>query len=207
MPQILTDAACSAAFRGATIGFHGKIPARGDFVRKGLPRSFTEPWDSWMQQMLTTSRSALGDQWLPAWLAGPVWRFALTPGSCGPDAVLGVWIPSVDAVGRYFSLTIASVVPNADGAILIRHGGGFLSAAEDAARDALSKELAPDDLAVRIADAQLAPPSDAGVDPSLCPAEGGVWWATRASSAPETVFTSTCLPDEGTFCSMLNLLV
>ena len=147
MPQILTDAACSAVFGGAAIGFHGKIPARGDFVQKGLPRSFTGPWDGWMQRMVTTSRSVFGDAWLPAWLAGPVWRFAIAPGSCGPDAVLGVWIPSADSVGRYFPLTLAAVVPDADGPILIRRGGGFLATVENAARDAVSKELAPDDLA------------------------------------------------------------
>ena len=205
MPQILTDAACSAPFRGAAIGFHGKIPARGDFVQKGLPRSFTEPWDSWMQQMLTTSRSALGDAWLPAWRAGTVWRFALTPGSCGPDAALGVWTPSVDSVGRYFPLTLAGIVPDTNGPILIRHGGSFLAAMEDAARDAVKKELAPDDLTARITDAPLASPSDPDVDPSLCPDEGGLWWTTAASPGTEIIFTSTRLPDAGTFCAMLNL--
>ena len=36
----------------ALSGFWGKLPARGDFVRAGLPRSFVEPWDAWLQSAL-----------------------------------------------------------------------------------------------------------------------------------------------------------
>ncbi len=30
---------------GGSMGFFGKIPARGDFVQRTLPPSFTTPWD------------------------------------------------------------------------------------------------------------------------------------------------------------------
>jgi type VI secretion system protein ImpM len=65
---------------GVVIGFYGKLPARGDFVRAGLPRDFTDPWDAWLQSVIAGSRT-----------------------------VLGVMLPSVDRAGRYFPLTFAAL--------------------------------------------------------------------------------------------------
>ena len=50
-------------------GFFGKLPARGDFVRAGLPRDFVDPWDAWLQRVLAGSRDAAG-RGLAAGLAG-----------------------------------------------------------------------------------------------------------------------------------------
>src|SRR5713226_4821463 len=113
----------------AAIGFCGKLPGRGDFVAAGLPRRFTEAWHDWLQPVLAASRHALGEDWLAAWLEAPVWRFALSPGICGPDSVLGLWMPSVDSVGRHFPLTFAAIASNADPVLLIREGGGFATEA------------------------------------------------------------------------------
>ncbi len=110
MPAAVTSPAAGVLPRAA-IGFYGKLPARGDFVQAGLPRSFTDPWDRWLQRVLAASQAMLGDRWLPAWLEAPVWRFALMPGVCGPDPALGLWLPSVDRVGRHFPLTLAAVMP------------------------------------------------------------------------------------------------
>ena len=33
------------AMRSAAPGFYGKLPARGDFVRRRLPSAFVAPWD------------------------------------------------------------------------------------------------------------------------------------------------------------------
>jgi len=88
-------------------GIHGKVPARGDFVTRNLPRSFVEPWDDWLQAGMAASREQLGERWLAVYLESPIWRFVLAPGVCGPDAWAGVLMPSVDKVGRYFPLTIA----------------------------------------------------------------------------------------------------
>src|ERR1700739_3155085 len=90
-------------------GFYGKLPARGDFVRSGLPRDFTDPWDAWLAQAIAGSRTRMGDDWLPAFLEAPVWRFVLAPGLCGERAVLGLVLPSVDRAGRYFPLTFAAL--------------------------------------------------------------------------------------------------
>jgi type VI secretion system protein ImpM len=94
-------------------GFYGKIPARGDFVSKGLTHSFLATWDQWLQSALITSKEQLGDQWLDFYLTGPIWHFVLSAGICDRNVWAGILMPSVDAVGRYFPFTVATAVnPN-----------------------------------------------------------------------------------------------
>jgi type VI secretion system protein ImpM len=94
-------------------GCYGKLPALGDFVSRRLPRSFVQPWDAWLQRALAASRAQLGADWLETWLASPFWRFALAPGVCGPEAWMGVLMPSADRVGRPFPFTVALPRPAA----------------------------------------------------------------------------------------------
>jgi len=89
-------------------GFFGKIPSHGDFVTRDLPRSFLDVWDMWLQSCIAESKAQLGDGWLNVYLTSPIWRFGLMPGICGPQAAAGILMPSVDRVGRYFPLTIAT---------------------------------------------------------------------------------------------------
>ncbi|HKM64667.1 MAG TPA: type VI secretion system-associated protein TagF, partial [Acidisphaera sp.] len=93
-------------------GFYGKIPSRGDFVRAGLPAGFVTAWDTWLQGVLPGARDILGEAWNACWMEAPVWRFSLPPGQCGAERVIGLWMPSVDAAGRQFPLTVAMVLPN-----------------------------------------------------------------------------------------------
>lgn len=204
MPAALIGPIDLAMQQFAAFGFYGKIPARGDFVLTGLPRSFIDPWDDWMQRMLTSSQTMLGEAWLPAWLEAPVWRFALMPGTCGPGAVLGLWLPSVDRIGRYFPLTLAAVTNEADLSWLIREGGGFLAAAERAGRDALANDLTPEALAAQTEAALAALPADPGVDPLLYPAVQGLWWTEGAVRVPPDVFAGQELPDGAKFAAMLD---
>ncbi len=88
-------------------GFYGKLPARGDFLSRGLPREFTDAWDEWLQSSMLEIRETLGDGWLEAYLTSPLWRFLIAPGVVSPDTWVGVFMPSVDKVGRYFPMTIA----------------------------------------------------------------------------------------------------
>jgi type VI secretion system protein ImpM len=60
-----------------------------------------------------TSRQQLGEQWLNTYLTAPVWRFAWSPGIAGPHWWMGVLMPSVDNVGRYFPLVVAQASPHA----------------------------------------------------------------------------------------------
>ncbi|OOV97333.1 type VI secretion system-associated protein TagF [Pseudomonas sp. MF4836] len=93
-----------------TQGFYGKLASRGDFVSRGLPQGFIGPWDSWLAAGLLASQQTLGSEWLNAYLVSPLWRFALAPGVCGAQAAVGVVMPSIDRVGRYFPLTIAALL-------------------------------------------------------------------------------------------------
>ncbi len=92
-------------------GFYGKLPARGDFVTAGLERDFIQPLDCWLQKVITGGQALLQDDWLESYLNAPIWRYALSPGACGPGGHIGVLISSVDKVGRYFPFTIAARVP------------------------------------------------------------------------------------------------
>lgn len=204
MPQPVVGASCPAALRDAVIGFYGKIPARGDFVQSGLPRRFVEPWDAWVQRGLTASRAELGERWLPAWLEAPVWRFALAPGLCGPQAALGLWLPSVDRAGRYFPLTLAALVSEAEPAALIAAGGGFLAAAEEAGRAALAEDLAPEALTKRLAAAVGATDREPGTAPARCPPQGAIWWTEGGPRVPACAFIGAALPEAARFAAMLD---
>lgn len=89
-------------------GFFGKVISHGDFVSRRLPATFLSPWDGWMQAGLQCSRERLAEQWLDVYLCSPIWHFALAAGVCGEQGWAGVMIPSVDRVGRYFPLTLAT---------------------------------------------------------------------------------------------------
>lgn len=91
-------------------GLFGKVPAHGDFVRRGLPTSFVAPWDAWLQAGVARAREAKGASWTEVWDSAPAWRFALPAGACGPDAVAGVMLPSEDQVGRRFPITLAALL-------------------------------------------------------------------------------------------------
>jgi len=52
-----------------------------------------------------------GEDWLDSYLTAPIWRFLLSSGVCGQMPMLGVMMPSVDRVGRYFPLTVVVELP------------------------------------------------------------------------------------------------
>lgn len=85
-----------------TAGFYGKMPCKGDFVGRGLPRTLLDVLDPWFQQGFVQSRQQLGERWLAYYLVSPVWYFYLAAGVVGEQAWVGVFIPSVDRVGRHF---------------------------------------------------------------------------------------------------------
>ena len=92
-------------------GIYGKLPLHGDFVYRNLPPSLIEVWDEWLQGFVAGSREQLGDSWLDIYLTSPIWRFSLSEGVLDSNAWLGVMLPSVDRVGRYFPISILTKVP------------------------------------------------------------------------------------------------
>jgi type VI secretion system protein ImpM len=124
------------------VGFYGKLPTHGDFLRRRVPDSFVEPWDAWLRECLFASRSALGERWLDVYLTSPAWRFLGARGACGPQAMLGLMAPSVDRVGRYFPLTLVSELPqDANLFTAATAAAPFLDAAERLVIDTLAAEL------------------------------------------------------------------
>ncbi len=161
------------AVRVESPGLYGKLPARGDFIQRGtLPRDFLEHWDSWLQEALTLSREQLGDGWLRAYLNSPVWRFVLSAGCCGERPIGGLIMPSVDRVGRYFPLTLASALPRSiDATALLRRGADWFERAEQLLLEALEDDLDLDDFVARV-EALGAPPC-----PEAPPMiDGERWW-------------------------------
>jgi type VI secretion system protein ImpM len=115
-------------------GFCGKLPARADFVARRLSPLAVEAWHAWLAEALAATRTAMGDDWLDAFLHGPIWRFALPPGLIGAQAMAGTLTPSVDSVGRYFPLSIMLPLPS------VAALAGFAATGEDwfAAAEAVS---------------------------------------------------------------------
>jgi len=151
----------------ANCGFYGKLPGEGDFVTRRLPWEFTSAWDEWLQQGMQASRAALGEGWLKLYLSAPIWRFQLAPGVCGPLAWRGLFLASVDRVGRYFPLTLAFPGGNAaaPGGVASTLGGdadGWF-AAEDAGLAGLAPRLLLDDFdrAIQALVEPAAEPADA----------------------------------------------
>lgn len=99
------------ADRAPQVGFYGKLPSHGDFLRRRVSDAFVTSWDAWLQEGIVASRAALTDRWLDIYLTSPAWRFCAAAGACGPAALVGVMVPSVDRVGRYFPLTIVAELP------------------------------------------------------------------------------------------------
>ncbi|MEY4764013.1 MAG: hypothetical protein RI907_686 [Pseudomonadota bacterium] len=94
-----------------TCGWFGKMAALGDFSARRLPPEFVQRCDEWLSRGVQASRQQLGEHWLPTYLRAPLWRFAWSPGIAGPQWWMGVMMPSVDNVGRYFPLLIAQPSP------------------------------------------------------------------------------------------------
>ncbi len=174
-------------------GFYGKLPARGDFVTLQLPGVFTRPWDGWLADRLGASQAVLGADWVAAWLEAPVWRFALAPGLAGPDAVLGVMLPSVDRAGRYFPMSFAALFPPA----IPRQAGGdadWLDRCETAGRAALEQDIPPDALPALMGPAPTAAPDLAG---------GSAFWTEGGPRVEAGHRRFPALPDADAFRAMI----
>ena len=141
------------------LGYFGKVPTHGDFVRRGLPKAFLDPWDDWLQTAIGSSKERLSESWLDIYLTSPVWRFALSPGLCGEAVAAGVLMPSVDAVGRYYPMTIAGIFPGVDTPFHVADAS-WLTAAQEATLSCLEKDFSLEAFEARLD--EIATGLDAG---------------------------------------------
>lgn len=217
----------------ARLGFYGKLPAKGDFLGRRLPRSFVDAWDAWLQDAVGRSREAMGESWLDSYLTSPLWRFALSPGLCGPDAAAGVMMPSVDRVGRYFPLALAMPVPDCRAPMRLALGNGeWFAQVEELALSTLEEGADFDafDAAVGAlgAPATENPPEArtlgeacavqlagleglAGAAPELLDAviaalvpRWSLWWTAGSDSVAPTFMVAAGLPPPHGFAALLD---
>jgi type VI secretion system protein ImpM len=199
-------------------GFYGKVPDFGDFLSRRLPPAFIEIWGAWLRLLLSSSRDALGDDWVPAWLGAPVWHFGLGAGFLGAEQAWGVLIPSVDRVGRQFPFTIVGPA-TAQG----RQLRDWALAAEALALAALDDGFLPDTLDRALAElgapaprapgsgpASVALPQDPGDWPELvdaAPAPGAdetLWWCRGAERVAPTLLRCIGFPAGVVAASMIG---
>ena len=122
------------------VGFYGKLPSHGDFLRRRVSDAFVDAWDAWLRECLSASRTALGTRWLDVYLTSPAWRFACAAGACGPAPVIGLIAPSVDQVGRFFPLTVVSELPADVSLVTAASAGRFFDSAERLVIETLATE-------------------------------------------------------------------
>ena len=114
-------------------GFYGKLPFYADFLHLSNNEKLVEEWEKWAQQTLHKSQQIHGkDYWLEQYVKSPVWQFMLTPGVINDSAYIGVMIPSVDSVGRYYPFMFyIKVVSNDLSSLLVADLSSWLAEIQD----------------------------------------------------------------------------
>ncbi|PMR67026.1 type VI secretion system-associated protein TagF [Halomonas heilongjiangensis] len=170
---------------GITLGFHGKLPCRGDFVRRRVAGDFLSAWDPWLSRCMHDSHRLLGEGWLDAYLTSPLWRFAVSAGVCGEKPATGLLMPSVDAVGRYYPLTLVGALPAESSLFgLAVQEGAWFEELEALAMSVLEDDPAVDleqfDLAVSAHGARLQPWAADAASRLLAPLQGPTCFALES---------------------------
>jgi type VI secretion system protein ImpM len=140
------------------VGLFGKLPAHGDFIYRDLPSNFINAWDAWLQGFVASSQQQLGETWLDTYLTSPIWRFTLSDGVIDGHAWVGILLPSVDRVGRYFPFSIVSKVSASANPFICIQQNSWFDAIEQLALSALSGHIQLDELVQEINRHQLELP-------------------------------------------------
>jgi type VI secretion system protein ImpM len=91
------------------VAWYGKLPARGDFVGRGLPPRWRSDWDTWLQRGLALAAATLHDGSLRERLGSfAPWGYVVLPAP--GEFWCGILVASHDRVGRAFPLTLAERV-------------------------------------------------------------------------------------------------
>ena len=180
----------------------GKLPQRRDFVEHGLPRPLLLAWEGFLETGMAAARRTLATEFEADYLVMPAWRFFLGAG-CFEVAGLGVLVPSVDAMGRLFPLSILALAPQSTGFDLAAHEPAEASLAPIEARllAALCAEVgAPFDLGALTAG--LDPPPLVRRECARRDTECRFWTAGHGGRRP-AAFTRYGLPSPSDFTAMV----
>lgn len=137
-------------------GLYGKLPAHGDFIHRMLPTDFLTAWDEWLQHYIAGSQEQIGKQWLHYYLTSPIWRFMISEGCIDEHSWVGVMLPSVDKIGRYFPLSILSQVPSSICSLeFLLSNNEWLEKIEGVALQALDGDFTADELLDEISNVEI----------------------------------------------------
>lgn len=208
---------------GLSAGWYGKMPGTGDFIARRLPASFSEPWDRWLQAAMAGSRERLGRRWRDAFLSMPAWRFVLAPELVSSNAWAGLMVPSVDAVGRYFPLTVASALPSAGVDLVgtLQSAARWFDEIEAIALSALAPgaDAADIDAAIlrrpfrtdwldAVPDGDATIPGQAAIPQLWVATDGGApcaaWLAEESEVFGRSMLLSERLPGSAQYCAMMD---
>jgi len=153
------------------VSWYGKLPARGDFVGRGLPPRWRSDWDGWLQRGLALAATMVDGAALRERLcAFAPWRYLALP---APGEIwCGIIAASHDRVGRAFPLTLAERL------------AAPASPDQSAARLAsLLGAAAEGPEALEAAIAALPPPSEQEFKPAEAwpPQPASLWWPLAAA--------------------------
>ena len=173
---------------GSAPGWYGKLPGCGDFAGRRLSSAFITDWDAWLQQGLARLRHS-SENWLDRYLNSPIWHFALGAHVLGTQYWLGILMPSVDRVGRYFPLTFlhayhASLPPDP------QH---WWLQAESVALRALEENFDAQTLDAALIET-FSTAGDVGTDTGYLPGARQTLW-THAMETPRYYFGLPCEED------------
>lgn len=193
-----------------TPGWFGKLPGSGDFVHRRLGAPFLLRWDAWLRHELLAMRQRHPD-WVASYLTAPVWRFTLAPGLLEVRGALGILMPSVDRVGRYFPLTLIHWFGDGaePSALADAQRWAWWRSAGDAALRGLEADLgaaAFDELVQRVFSQPPAPGLDSGQPDPQAPAFGQSGWSPLDDGArSERGFRCAGLPSGSDFDVLFDL--
>ncbi len=210
-------------------GFVGKLPCKGDFVARRLPRDFRDCWERWLDAVLSYSRGLLGDDWQDIYLTSPVWRFALASGVCGGRAAVGVVLPSVDRVGRCYPLAAVAMIEGCPAVQSLVHAEpAWFDAIEAQLFDALEEDAELDRVDAKISAVGFPPVGDSRRDDRVSreEASGGdralpwrgaladltdipraarcCFWGLGSQRIAPSVVAAADLPDANLFAALLD---
>jgi type VI secretion system protein ImpM len=204
-------------------GAFGKLPAHGDFLALHLADDLRSGFDALVSAGLAAFRARRGEAWLEVYLTSPLWHFALDPGMLTARTVVGVMIPSVDAVGRYFPFAILTALPQPSPPLRLKlEAAAWFRAAGDLALGILEDRLTLGDLGPALA--ELGPPRLAPARPPPLPfavegaaddrlagllaqagePQAGLFWTNGSPHLPATVLAVAGRPNGALMAALFD---